>query len=201
MKWGFRKPIAVAMVVVALAACHRNGGEAASPVTKLDDPRVVQGDPAGSVVLYPPTYAYTDENFFPVHGGPEVLGATRLGPDIVKVYLTRSIHSRGSLSYPYAAYAVQCRTRRLRMTGAGSTLDAASRGAGVQAAITPWPEHAGQVAILEAVCANRMRCEFHDKNNPCEQEMRKRLDEANARAAAEKATSEPGNGEPPASRE
>lgn len=201
MKRSFRKPIAIALVVAALAACHRDGGEAASPVTKLDDPRVVQGDPAGSVVLSPPTYAYTDQNFFPVHGGPEVLGATRLGPDIVKVYLTRSVHSQSSLSHPYVAYAVQCRTRQLRMTGAGSTLDDASRGAGVQTAITPWPEHAGQVAIFEAICASRMRCEFHDNDNPCEQEMRKRLDEANARAAAEKATSEPGNGESPASRE
>lgn len=200
MRKAIGKRFAVAMLAATLAACH-SGNDNPSPVTRLDDPRVVQGEPPGSVALNTSIPDYLDEYFRPVHGGPTVLGATRLGPDVVKIYLTRSVLSTDSLAHKYEARVIECRTRRMRMTGAGDTLNAAMLGTGAQAAIMPWPSHAGQAAIFEAVCANRMRCEFHDKDNPCEQEMRKRLDEANARAAAEKAILEPGNGESPASRE
>lgn len=188
------------MLVVGLAACHSGKGDT-SPVTKLDDPRVVQGEPAGSVALYTPMSGYLDENFRTMHDGPEVLGAMRLGPDIVKVYLVRPVYPAGSLPHKYMAYVADCRTRQVRTTGAGDTFDAVSQGVGAQAVITPWPVHAGQAAVLETACANRMRCEFLVKDNPCEQDMIRRLDRANAKAAASKTSPEPEHDEPPASRE
>ncbi|WP_242108480.1 hypothetical protein [Luteimonas aquatica] len=186
--------------MAALAACHRDGGEA-SPVAGLDDPRVAQGQSADEILLQTPMAGYLDEHFRTVAGGPEVLGAARIGPDIVKVYLTRPVQPAESLAHPYVAYAADCRTRRMRVAGAGDTFDAVSRGMGAQAAVTPWPAHAGQAAVLETVCANRMRCEFLAKDNPCRREMLRRLERANAAAAASMQPPEPEHGEPPARRE
>lgn len=200
MRRGGGKPAVVLLLLAALAACHRDGGEA-SPVARLDDPRVVQGQSAGDALLYTPMPGYLNENFRTVRDGPEVLGAMRMGPDIVKVYLVRPVYPPVSLPHKYMAYAADCRTRRMRVAGAGDTLDAVSRGVGAQAAITPWPAHAGQAAVLETVCADRMRCELLVDDNPCQREMIRRLDIANAKAAASKAPPEPEHGEPPASRE
>lgn len=166
-----------AVAFAVLAACGREPDTPVA-VTRLDDPRVVAGEPEGSVALNVPATLEESVRWNDMDAGVGIslLGATRLGPDVVKTYLMHRRAEAGRSALHRVAYAVDCRTHRMRVVGSAEHLDDAMRGTEAQPHSTDFPVAGVEREIFDKLCVNRMRCELSRKDNPCERELQASLE-------------------------
>lgn len=167
-----RLAVLAAGVAAQLVGCAANDTAA---VRSVDDHRLGNGQPpvALSTTLDMQLDWQQQAALDPAFATPagarrlDLAGATRVGEAIVVVRL-REAAAAGAAPAGLAewTYAVDCRSQRTRLLGAGIGI-----GAGLPGALSPSvpaPAQADRTRLFGLVCANRTACELRIKANACE---------------------------------